>query len=566
MKTFDELINIIKIKSSKVNDGIAKAKEHHKLLKELRDGWGQWTENKAKEILTEIKYTHFTQVHSKPSLEIVDTISTHLKKIYTAYGKNEDFSFSDTEKLLQFKHIANETIHQGIGYNEFWNEFGHQIILFEPSSFLLSFYDSNTLQPKIKHIPLDHLHNISVSMSGVDWVCFEYFNEGKNEYWVYDNLYVYVVSLVNGEYEVNITIEHGAKKCPVVFVSNNIKDKSMVFRSSILSDSIYNILWFCVFKTCYDYYKLWGAFGVEVIPEANNAEQKKVGYHQPDSLQELFEIAEGKSKIDKNNKIGGILIEIPMYQYTNPDFVSNIDKLFTRITADTAILEFHSEDIDKWEQKIYEKVLGRGFGLNYRDKAVNQEQVNATFDDQISVLTEFKTRVEQPLKYSLKRCAEIFDNSFQNLSISFGWIFFLKTSEQIYNELIQLYDSVGNIALIQKKQLEYVITQYKDNPKFINRYEIISVVQPYSMYPPNYIERNREKLNDELIWKYDTFYQCLSYFEQSLGQIENFAITQDRGSQILAVSKGIDDIRNKLFGQYKLKENVETESGNGNGE
>ena len=239
------------------------------------------------------QFTRFKNVFENHPQSIINTVVTHYKKVFSAHGRHHNFSFSNINVETNYKEDR-KTLFNGISGFDWWEQYGHIYSFTEPSSVLLSL---NGL--KVKHFPVEHIHDIEVDESGVKLLILqEQIKEGKEDYIryiIYDELFTYIFrtskskegfepeSIQTTDGVVNWKSLHGAKKCPATqIVKTNADINNFIVKKSLLDDSIKDLYAYSIFKTFYQSYKARGSFGTRIKAKLrcdfkNNSENTKLG-------------------------------------------------------------------------------------------------------------------------------------------------------------------------------------------------------------------------------------------------------------------------------------------------
>jgi hypothetical protein len=262
----------------------------------------------------------------------------------------------------------------------------------------------------------------------------------------------------------------------------------------------------------------------------------------------------------------GEIHEIPINQQGNEALISNYQRIHFRVEADSTILEFHNNDVAGLKQSILIDTIGEGYGESYKGQAINEDQVRSNFDDQESNLNHFKHRIESSWEFILNRVGELVaPESFEKTFYRLGTKFFLKTVDQLYMELEQIYKGSNNSSIIQDKQLEILLTENQEDVDSIQRYDMIRVLKPFSTFPLSYVEGARQSLETRqprTMLLYDNFDQVLSIFEARNGRLENMVIDEFNTDLLINNLFSIfGEILNEL-----LQANGETITGGGSGQ
>lgn len=560
----EEILNLIE--QPKNREILDTAKRYELELKHFyaRDYTDAYNDNvvceRARPLLTGKKFTKFKEVYQNYALPLVNKVQTHYSKIFSSFGGVFEYRFNG-EKIdaqVAFEDSLN-TIYNGISDKEYWSENGHVLVNTQPNSIFLTTTKKDGLL-RIKHIPLDHIHDVEANEAGIEYVIIQ--NKIKVDdkdlkmFHVFDDTFFHILLEKSSgfqfvEFEEDGTIkeleqinfkEHGAKSCPAVFASAKLLNEpgnEFILRKSLISDSIPDLYDYVILKTLYLHYKQFSAFGKEIRAQTRCSykdEELNVSCDGKGFLNPIFGNKTSKYPLggnicptcaekNKNKGVGGEVVEIPIEMQGNEAYIANLPNLFQRINADSSILTFHSDDIKSLEDKILSDSIGSGFGEGFRRQAVNADQVMFSYDDIESNLNREAKSIEKTWSYSVNRAGEMFSSSFVDSLIKLGRNHLLKTTEQLYEELKIISSTTSNLALIGKKKKEILLTESRNNDRLIRRSSRLDQVVPFMEYSAEYVSTNKDTLFQISPEGVDLYYsktQVLAIFEALNGPVEDF--------------------------------------------
>lgn len=498
---------------------------------------------------------------------------THYTKIFSSFGSVFEFDFNgNVDALLSFE-LLRSVVYNGIPDKDYWEKIGNIIALTEPNSIFLTGKDDEG-RIMIKHIPLKHIHDVEEDEGGIKNIFLEFEKEtgepGSRKkmkfFFVFDEKFFYVLTESQAGFTFIMQGEHGSRKCPVAFASAENIDSKFILKKSRLSDSISDLFDYVILKVLYLNYKHFSAFGKEIKAQTRctwKSEEMNVACDGKGTLNPILRDQDfqfpmiGNSNCpscngNKNTGVGGEVVEIPIEMQGNEAFLGNIGNLFQRIDADTGILQFHSDDLDKLEDKIFNDSIGFGFGEGFRRQAVNQDQVRASYDDIESNLNDYGKFIEQTWSYNIDRAGEMFSDSFVKSIIKLGRNHFLKTTEQLYSEYETITKNTSNDALIDKKLTEIILTESRNDDRLLRRNKRIQQVIPFSTFTPDFVNKNLANLNAQQVDLYFNRTQAIAIFDAVNGPIEDWGreMTDETGfvneaKVILEIQKLLIEILNE---------------------
>lgn len=576
-----------KIQSPKNRDLLDQAKENERELKLFysKSGDSKLIQDLIRPIISGKKLSKFNKVYKNWTKPIINKIETHYSKVFTSPGAVFDFDFGDNIDAKIGFDLIREGIYSGVSDIKYWEKLGHPIKITQPDSCYVT-GTSKEGAINIKHVPLKYIHDIDATEKGVEYLIvkkkIKIDGVERTFYHVWDDVYSY--NLVEGEEGVELVVinnqaqvfEHGAKKCPVERASTDYLDTdNFILMKSIISDSIPDLYEYLILKTFYEYYKYYSAFGKEIKAQTRcdyKSEEDNV-VCRDGQLSVMHPGKEFRMYHDKScpkcgggdkGDLFGEIIEIPLMMQGNSDFLGNLGALFNRVDADTGILTFHSEDLEKIESKIYSDSIGMGFGEGFRRQAVNQDQVRASYDDIESNLNDYGRYTEQTVKYNLDRAAEMWSESFTSSVYKYGKNHFIKDTGILYEELKTIKETTSNDAMIDKKMQEILMTESRNDQKLLKRAKRIQQVIPFNGFTDEYVSSNLESLramNSDAVDIYLNKFQVISIFEAVHGPLSEFGSgilnefgLPDEGTTI----KEINKLFIQILDEYGLRTSAES--------
>jgi hypothetical protein len=519
----------------------------------------------VEKILVSAKYEKFQVVHKNWTKALINKVETHYSRIFDAFGRVFDFNFgTNIADHVAFKELRTTTLFEGQGDETYFRNFAHKKAIQEPNSVFLTGFNDN-MEIQVKHIKLSRIFDIEASPSKIEYLIIVQqmkLEDGTKfkRFFVYDDIQVSiwdetndghvavpigeVIQMPDGSFQQEIFALHGNNQVPAVFAydenmgsDDDGEAENFIIKKSILSDSIPQLYAYSILKTFYLNYKHFGAFGksfrtetrCNFVDESANVKCSS-GKLVPLNAQKAHKPIGGSYDCpacnggQKNQEAMGEVIEIPINQQGNPDLVANFTKLNFRIDADKGILEFHTQDVEKMKNGILADIIGDGFGESYKQQAINADQVRMNFDDQESNLNHYKHKIEKVWNMSETFAAELFSESFIDLTVSLGTRFFLKTNDQLYSELKLINETSSDQAAVDMKNMEIFLTEYRNNKNLIERQRVLKVLKPFSWLPIDYVTNNRAELQTNQmgsVQMYDNFGQVLAAYEFAFGPIEN---------------------------------------------
>ncbi len=542
---------------------LRKAKEHQEELKQFYyDKHPELIFNEVDPILTPQKLTYFKKVWQNPTKSIISHAETHFAKIMGPANRIIRAEFGRDLNSATDYNQHRVVQYGGISDLKWWQEYGVKLILTEPNAVLLTTKDSDD-NPFTILVHLESIFDIHADHSGIHYIIFvEKRKDDKGKefklYYYYDdeNFWIFreegqgltvVTEVVNGEL-VFATGKHGFFACPANFLypEDRFPDNHII-KKSPLTDSIELLYEYSIWHTFIKHYKYFGAFGKEVTPEKQCSGFRNEGGDY--CTGGMYYKGEGAKPTNctmcknKNKGLMGEVDEIPINQQRDAsgDF-ADWSRVFFRVDPDHNVLIFQKKDLEDSRQLVLDNILGQGFGQN-RDGVVGETatRVRASFEGQEDTLNEVKTNVQDSWRFTLTAGGYMWNsNTFTHANVFLTNKFFLKSVSEQIEEYGELTKVTSNAAVLQQKQLEIVMSQHRNDEALMSRFEIVKVLQPYSLLNQEII-RTDTTLNPTLKQMNQQFPEILGEWELDNGPVEaNFMMTNNKSALL-------DKVRAELF-------------------
>ena len=150
------------------------------------------------------------------------------------------------------------------------------------------------------------------------------------------------------------------------------------------------------------------------------------------------------------------------------------------ITPDTAILEHLTNDIEYRENKIYQNTVGSPQQAEGNNQAKNEKQVNSQYEGQLDVILEIKKNFEALEEWIYKTIALMrYENEEVIININYGTRFFLKSVDELEQELKTAKEIGSSEGFILSLIEEVIDTKYKNSPSEAKKQKILLALDPF---------------------------------------------------------------------------------------
>jgi len=148
------------------------------------------------------------------------------------------------------------------------------------------------------------------------------------------------------------------------------------------------------------------------------------------------------------------------------------------ISPDVETLEWHVSEENRLTNKIYRSVVGADPELR-NEMAKNENQVDAAFEAQLSVLFRIKRNFEIINKFADHTIAKLrYGDSFIGCNIDYGTRFFLKDVNELHGDFELSKKAGASDTILSQIQDNILDTKYKEDKHSRQRAEIIRDLDP----------------------------------------------------------------------------------------
>ena len=465
-------------------------------------GWLRYISDIAQD---DEKFQLFQQLIKYPlvSTSLTNNIYRRFRKVFHGADSRRDFRFNNPNNKADFEGYISK-------YKNYFSEQGFKYFKLNPNGFVCIDYPMEQIgslpEPYVDFINVNNVHDASVNMdASVNWVIIDL---GDQCYKLIDNEKFLLVDAkgnpkLNSEGEEKV-LYHNLGYTPVrQFWTSNINNDNLFLKDVPLNASLGE----CDFLLSADVGKenvdLYAKFPFLSILEDDETYED---YEETDNVNtNLSGNAEGGyTHKGINNSFPGNYVERGLesnYQnrpYQNKDKKSmrlagtivsrrppkegetDIPTPFEIITPDTNILKHLTEDIEYREGKIFNNTVGSPKQTEGNDSAKNEKQVNSQYEGQLDVILEIKKNFEQLEEWVFKTIALMrYENENVEVSINYGTRFFLKSVDELEQELKTAKELGSSEGFILSLIEEVIDTKYKNSPTEAKKQKILLALDPF---------------------------------------------------------------------------------------
>ena len=144
------------------------------------------------------------------------------------------------------------------------------------------------------------------------------------------------------------------------------------------------------------------------------------------------------------------------------------------------ILKHLVEDIEYREGRIYKNTVGTTQDTEGNNQAKNEKQVNSQYEGQLDVILEIKANFEALEEWTYKTIALMrYPNAEVEININYGTRFFLKSVDELEQELQTAKDTGAPEGFVLSLIEEIIDTKYKNSPTEAKKQKMLLALDPF---------------------------------------------------------------------------------------
>lgn len=194
---------------------------------------------------------------------------------------------------------------------------------------------------------------------------------------------------------------------------------------------------------------------------------------------------------DKRLSGAGSYIEVPVPDPQNgqPDLRNPV----TITTVDRSSLDYNVDECSRLREEIINGAVGTDQKI-VTTQAVNEKQVDATFESQTDILLRLKGAFERVQEWTDKTVCKLrYGESFLSASISLGSRFFLYSPNELRDLKKKAKESGASESDLDALQKQTVEAEYKNNPLELQRMVILAELEPFASLTREEVGTLRDK-------------------------------------------------------------------------
>lgn len=497
------------------------------------------------------KYNIFLSLFSYPvkTAELTEQIYQALEKVFDGQDPVHHYDFSSKELADDWDWYRKEIIHDPV----VWREKGFKAMQTMINSIVIVDLPSQQTTPRPEPyfywLPIEEVVDFEISKDGAfEWVIFK---QPEGRVAAFDDQFLRVFSTRENNHrdldEMISETAHPLGYCPAHWFWH---DRAMSFdpclKKSPISNQLGDLDWLLFFETSkqhldlYAAYPIYSGFMQDCDYSSDEFGQYCNGGFLVDSSDAYIFNRDGRlmeCPVCSRKRLAGVgsFIEIPPPGPENNN--ADLRNPVQITTIDKTSLDYNVAEVDRLKLEVYQSVTGHGGELR-NDQAVNEKQVQASFESRTAVLRNLKKNFEKIHTWTNQTICELrYGPLFLDCHISYGESFYLYSPEEALAMYTEANDDSSTPAVLDMLQDAFYKTKYKNNPAQLARWEIVKNLDPLRHITR---EEARQMYQDGLITFEDyylkaNFSSLIMRFERENTSLLEFgdALAFDRKIQVI---------------------------------
>lgn len=421
---------------------------------------------------------------------VTDIIFNKLSRVFDGRNPAFNYQFITSEQRDDWEDYRQRVLEEP----SIWQTIGWEFFKTEINSVLV--VDLPTEQDEADRYPRPYFFWLTIDKiisyeadptTGVmHWIIFR---QPDNKIAVIDDERYRVFTEVNKNIgELLVDNPHDLGYCPARFfwtepISLNDPD----VKQSPLTKELEALDWYLFFHLSKRHLDLYGSYpiysGYEQACDFTNAEngdtcdggflKDKSGHYKLDMSGLLVRCPKCGDK-----RIAGVgsFVEIPIPEEGGPDLRNPVQML----SVDTASLEYNVNEEKRLKEDIIAATVGVVNDAVLNKQALNEQQVNANFESQSTILNRIKKGFEMAQQFVDETvCRLRYGNLFVSARINYGTEFYLNSPSELRERYQKAKESGASEAELDALQNQIIETEYRNNPTQMQRMLILAELEPY---------------------------------------------------------------------------------------
>ena len=496
--------------------------------------------------------------------EVTGIVFDRLSRVFDGRNPAMNYQFMNAEQRDDWEYyrqnvLKEPTVWSSTGWENFKTEINSVLIVDLPA---IQDPADRYPQPYFYWLPIDQVitYKVDEKTGNMDWIIFK---QPGDKIAVFDDASFRVYKM-NNQKSIDdvpeIDAPHDLGYCPARFFWNqSLTLLEPDVKAHPLSKSLANLDWLLFFHFSKHHLDLYGAYpiysGYEQNCQYRNDEtgEECDGGFLKNREGSFILTADGLARCPKcgDKRIAGVgsFVEIPAPgKDAGGNEIADMRNPVQLLAADVASLNYNVLEETRLKENIISSVVGVDNEV-VNDQAINESQVDATFESQSTILNRIKKGFEEAQTFiDCTICRLRYGKLFISGNVNLGTEFYTLTPQALREQLKTAKEAGASEAEINAMQNQIIETEYRHNPTELQRMIILADLEPYRHYSRAEVLELKAKnlINDiDLLVKLN-FSNFVRRFERENTNVLEFGANIPYDKKIDIITKKFKDYANEI--------------------
>lgn len=442
--------------------------------------------NWVKTLIPKPKYDIFCSLFQFPisNIELTEKIYIELERIFDSRNSNFSYQFTDSKWKDDWEYYRQEilkepTIWQEVGYQKMKTAINSVLVIDLPVQ-----QNDSLPSPYFYWLDIENVLDFKTDAFGkMEYIIFK---QQEDEIAVIDGVYWRKFNYKNENLTLISEQKHELGYCPAQFFwSEDINSQSKNIKKSPLSNQLSNLDWLQFFSISNKHLNLYAPYPIIVTTESEcdyeDANGNKCNHGYMSDVTGAYLYGDDKEllrcPVCSVNSLAGVGSVITKPVAT--DNAKEISKPVEIVNIPRESLDYNNETEDSLRNRIFTATTGLG-GSIIETQAVNEKQVQGTFESKTNILISLKTNFERAQKFVDDTiCRLRYGNSFISSNINYGTSFYIFSITDLQEQYKQAKENGADNARLDGIYEQIIELENKNNPTQLQIMSILKQLEPY---------------------------------------------------------------------------------------